>query len=299
MAQDVTALAKIQAHINLFASAMSAAQKKSDEEIAELKTSNATLQKKIDDEEKKPRPNTQLIQDWKDQVQKNAIETKKKVANQAAADWQVQLDQLRAAQGVLGDMLSKAQSIVKTVFFPAETKLEALGATIGKSPASRSSFPIDDLLGNDKNDQQEVFTLNAVNYLTDSVKIFISSPAADPYSQALIKSTSTIGSGASLDMASGWSWARSCGHQPVLWRCEMTEPRFRRFADKVVNSISRRTRIDRYKARDARTPLPLERGSAALSPSPTYNSAALDLVVRKVMAPWSRWFLDLGQICPP
>jgi hypothetical protein len=33
-----------------------------------------------------------------------------------------------------------------------------------------------------------VFTLNAVNYLTDPVKIFIASAATDPYSQTLADS---------------------------------------------------------------------------------------------------------------
>jgi hypothetical protein len=35
------------------------------------------------------------------------------------------------------------------------------------------------LADKDKNDQQEVFTLNAVNYLTDPVKIFVASAATD------------------------------------------------------------------------------------------------------------------------
>ena len=60
----------------------------------------------------------------------------------------------------MSDKLTKAQTLVKTVLFPAEAKLQALVTAIGNPPASPSSFDINDLLGNDKNDQQEVFTLN-------------------------------------------------------------------------------------------------------------------------------------------
>jgi hypothetical protein len=85
-------------------------------------------------------------------------------------------------------MLTKAQSVVKTVLFPAQIKLQARVTAIGNTPVSSGSFTITDLLSKDKNDQQEVFTLNAVNYLTDPVKTFIASAATDPYSQALADS---------------------------------------------------------------------------------------------------------------
>jgi hypothetical protein len=42
---DATELAIIQADIDLFTSGMAAAQKKSDDDVADLKTSNANLQK--------------------------------------------------------------------------------------------------------------------------------------------------------------------------------------------------------------------------------------------------------------
>jgi hypothetical protein len=190
MANDTTALAMIQADIDQFSNGMAAEQKKSDGEIADLKTSNANLQKKIDEEEKKRRPDTRLIQKWKDTIksQEHDIETKKADAQKAAVGWQVQFDQLKAGQTVLTDMLTKAQSVVKTVLFPAQIKLQALVTAIGKTPVSPGSFTITDLLSKEKNDQQEVFTLNAVNYLTDPVKIFIASAATDPYSQALADS---------------------------------------------------------------------------------------------------------------
>ena len=190
LATATTELAKIQADVDLFSSGMTAAQKKSDEEIADLKTSNAALQKKIEEEEKKHRPNTRLIQKWKDTIksEENDIGTKKTDASQAAADWLVQFDQLKSGQTVLIDMLTKAQTLVKTVLFPAQIKLQALVTAINNEPVSRRSFPITDLLTKDKNDQQEVFTLNAVNYLTDPVKIFIAPPAADQYSQKLADS---------------------------------------------------------------------------------------------------------------
>jgi hypothetical protein len=190
MADDATELAMIQADIDLFTSGIAAAQKKSDDDIADLKTSNVNLQKKIDEEEKKRRPDTRLIQRLNDTIasQQHDIETKKTDANQAAAGWQVQLDQLKAGQGALTDMLTKAQTVVKTVFFPAETKLRALATTISSPAVSSGPFPITDLLNKDKNDQQEVFTLNAVNDLTDPLKIFIASAATDPYSQTLADS---------------------------------------------------------------------------------------------------------------
>ena len=160
MANDTTALAMIQADIDQFSNGMAAEQKKSDGEIADLKTSNANLQKKIDEEEKKRRPDTRLIQKWKDTIksQEHDIETKKADAQKAAVGWQVQFDQLKAGQTVLTDMLTKAQSVVKTVLFPAQIKLQALVTAIGKTPVSPGSFTITDLLSKEKNDQQEVFT---------------------------------------------------------------------------------------------------------------------------------------------
>ena len=179
----------IQADVDLFSSGMTASQKKSDEEIADLKTSNAALQKKIEEEEKKARPDKKAIQDWKDKiVPQHTIEEKKQEALHAVAGWQVQFDQLKSSQSVLGDMLTKAQTIVKTVLFPAETKLRALGTAVGKPKTFSGPFEIQDLLRKDKNDQQEVFTLNAVNSLTDPVKIFVASAATDPYSQTLTDS---------------------------------------------------------------------------------------------------------------
>jgi hypothetical protein len=90
------------------------------------------------------------------------------------------MDQLKAGQGVLTDKLTKAQTFVKTVLFPAETKLQTLITAIQNPAVFAGPFTINDLLNKDKNDQQEVFTLNAVNYLTDPVKIFIASAATDP-----------------------------------------------------------------------------------------------------------------------
>lgn len=193
IAEDVTALAIIQAHIDRFAIGMAASQKKVEDEIAGLKTSNADLQKRIDEEGRKPRPDNGKIKQWTDIIksQKQEIEKKQTDADRNAADWQVQFDQLKSSQSVLGDMLNKAQTIVKTVLFPAETKLQNLVNALGSPTVFSGPFTITDLLKNDKNDQQEVFTLNAVNYLTDPVKIFIASAATDPYSQKLADSIVT------------------------------------------------------------------------------------------------------------
>ena len=73
-------------------------------------------------------------------------------------------------------------------YFPAETKLQTLIAAITNPAHFAGPFTITDLLNKDKNDQQEMFTLNAVNDLTDPVKIFIASAATDPYSQMLADS---------------------------------------------------------------------------------------------------------------
>jgi hypothetical protein len=190
LADDTTALAKIQAKVDQFSSGMAAEQKKSDEEIANLKTSIANLQKQIEDERKRPHPDAKLIKNLNEQIaaKQKDIKKNKEDAQKAAADWLVQFDQLKSGQTVLIDMLTKAQTLVKTVLFPAQIKLQPLVTAINHKPASRDSFSITDLLKNDKNDQQEVFTLNALNYLTDPVKIFIASAATDPYSQALADS---------------------------------------------------------------------------------------------------------------
>jgi hypothetical protein len=189
MAQDATTLVSIQADIDQFSSGVTAAQKKSDKDIAGLETSNASLQKQIDEEEKKRQPDIRLIQSLKDKIasQQHSREVKEKDAH----GLQLHLGQLKAAQGVLTDKLSSAQTLVKTVLFPAETKLHHLVkamSAIKNPPAYSGPFKITDLLSEDKNDQQEVFTLNAVNSLTDPVKIFIASAATDPYSQALADS---------------------------------------------------------------------------------------------------------------
>jgi hypothetical protein len=187
---DSKQLAEIQADIDIFASGMAAAQKEFDDQIADLKTSIANLQKQIEEEQKKPHPDAKLIKNLNDQVsaKQSDIERNKEDANQIAAGWQVQLDQLKAGQGVLTDKLTKAQTFVKTVLFPAETKLQTLITAIQNPAVFAGPFTINDLLHKDKNDQQEVFTLNAVNYLTDPVKIFIASAATDPYSQTLTDS---------------------------------------------------------------------------------------------------------------
>jgi hypothetical protein len=187
---DSKELPGIQADIDMFASGMAAAQKESDDQIAALKTSIANLQKQIEEEQKKLHPDAKLIKNLNDQVaaKQSDIERNREDANQAAAGWQLQLDQLKAGQGVLTDKLTKAQTFVKTVLFPAETKLQTLITAIQNPAVFAGPFTINDLLDKDKNDQQEVFTLNAVNYLTDPVKIFIASAATDPFSQTLTDS---------------------------------------------------------------------------------------------------------------
>jgi len=187
---DAHKLAEIQADIDIFASGMAVAQKEFDEQVADLKTSIADLQKQIEEEKKKQHPDAKLIKNLNDKVasKQSDIEKVKKDGNQLVAGWQVQLDQLKSSQGVLSDKLTKAQTFVKTVLFPAETKLQTLITAIQTPAVFVGPFTINDLLDKDKNDQQEVFTLNAVNYLTDPVKIFIASAATDPYSQALADS---------------------------------------------------------------------------------------------------------------
>jgi hypothetical protein len=187
---DSRELASIQADIDMFASGMAAAQKEFDDQIAGLKTSIANLQKQIDDEQKKPHPDAKLIKNLNDQIasKQSDIAKNKEDANQAATAWQAQLEQLKAGQGVLTDKLTKAQTLVKTVLFPAETKLQTLSTAIQQAAVFAGPFTISDLLNKDKNDQQEVFTLNAVNDLTDPVKIFVASAAIDPYSQTLADS---------------------------------------------------------------------------------------------------------------
>jgi len=187
---DSKLLAAIQADIDMFASGMAAAQKESDDQIADLKTSIANLQKRIEEEQKKRHPDAGLIKKLNDQIaaKQSDIKKAKDDANQAAAGWQAQLDQLKASQGALSDKLTKAQTLVKTVLFPAEIKLQTLITAIKTPTVFAGPFKIGDLLKNDKNDQQEVFTLNAINYLTDPVKIFIASAATDPYSQTLADS---------------------------------------------------------------------------------------------------------------
>jgi hypothetical protein len=190
IAQDATTLATIQADIDIFTSAMATAQKASDEKIADLKTSNANLQKKLDEEKKKLHPDAQLIKTLNNQIasQQNIIHDEMEKAKEAAVNSQKQLEQLKSNQSALSDKLTKAQTLIKTVLFPAEIKLQHLVAAISSPPVSSDSFPITDLLNKDKNDQGEVFTLNAVNYLTDPVKIFIASAATDRYSQTLADS---------------------------------------------------------------------------------------------------------------
>jgi len=187
---DSKLLAAIQADIDMFASGMAAAQKESDDQIADLKTSIANLQKRLEEEQKKRHPDAGLIKKLNDQIaaKQSDIKKAKDDANQAAAGWQAQLDQLKASQGALSDKLTKAQTLVKTVLFPAEIKLQTLITAIKTPTVFAGPFKIGDLLKNDKNDQQEVFTLNAINYLTDPVKIFIASAATDPYSQTLADS---------------------------------------------------------------------------------------------------------------
>jgi hypothetical protein len=183
-------LVDIQADIDIFKNNLALAQKASDDQVTELKALIADLKKKIEQEEKKPHLNPRLIQSLKDQIpiQQRKIDDLKAAAAQSSPIAQRQIDALNASQGVLTDKLTKAQTIVKTVLFPAETKLQTLINSIGKPPASSTTFPIPDLLRKDKNDEQEVFTLNAVNYLTDPVKISIASAATDPYSQTLADS---------------------------------------------------------------------------------------------------------------
>lgn len=190
IAQDATKLAAIQADIDIFTSAMAAAQKASDDKIADLKTSNTNLQKRIDEEKKKRHPDAELIKTLNEQItsQQNMIHDEMEKAKEAAANSQRQFEQLKSNQSALSDKLTKAQTLIKTVLFPAQSKLQALIAAIRRLPNSPTSFTITDLLPKDKNDQQEVFTLNAVNYLTDPVKIFIASAATDPYSQTLADS---------------------------------------------------------------------------------------------------------------
>jgi hypothetical protein len=183
-------LVDIQGDIDIFKNNVALAQKASDDQVTELKAAIADLKKKIEQEEKKPRPDRRLIQSLKDQIpiQQHKIDDLKAAAAQSSPIAQRQIDALTASQGVLTDKLTKAQTIVKTVLFPAETKLQTLINSIGKPPASSTTFTIPDLLRGDKNDEQEVFTLNAVNYLTDPVKISIASATTDPYSQALADS---------------------------------------------------------------------------------------------------------------
>jgi hypothetical protein len=187
---DSKQLAEIQADIDIFASGMTTGQKQFDDQTTDLKTSIANLQKRIDEEQKKPHPDAKLIKNLDDQIaaKQSDLQNNKENANQVAAGWQVELDQLRAGQSVLNDKLNKAQTYVKTVLFPAETKLQTLSTAIQNSAVFAGPFTINDLLNKDKNDQQEVYTLNAVNYLTDPVKIFIASAATDPYSQTLADS---------------------------------------------------------------------------------------------------------------
>src|SRR5262249_33989508 len=85
IAQDATKLAAIQADIDIFTSAMTAAQKASDDKIADLKTSNANLQKKIDEEKKKRHPDAQLIKALNDQIasQQNMIHDEMERAKEA------------------------------------------------------------------------------------------------------------------------------------------------------------------------------------------------------------------------
>jgi hypothetical protein len=184
---DSNRLAEIQADIDIFASGMALAQKEFDEQVANLKTSIAELQKQIDEEKKKPHPDANLIKKLNDKVasKQSDIERAKEDGNKLAAGWQVQFEKLKSRQGVLSDSLTKAQTFVKTVLFPAETKLQTLITAIQPPAVFGGPFTINDLLIKDKNDQGEVFTLNAVNYLTDAVKIFVASAATDPYSQAL------------------------------------------------------------------------------------------------------------------
>ena len=169
---------------------MAVGQKQFDDQTSELKTSIANLQKQIEEEHKKPRPDPTRIKDLNDQFagKQSDLQKNKEKANEMAAAWQAELDQLKASQGVLNDKLTKAQTLVKTVFFPAESKLQKLNAAVQNPVAFAGPFTINDLLNKDKNDQQEVFTLNAVNDLTDPVKIFIASAATDPYSQKLADS---------------------------------------------------------------------------------------------------------------
>lgn len=182
--------AAIQADIDMFASGMAAAQKESDDQVANLKISIANLQKQIEDEQKKLHPNPKRTKNLKDELaaKQSDLQKNKENANQMAAGWQVELDQLRAGQSVVSDELAKAQTLVKTILFPAEIKLQTLNIAIRTPAVFAGPFTINDLLNKDKNDQQEVFTLNAVNDLTDPVKIFIASVATDPYSQTLADS---------------------------------------------------------------------------------------------------------------
>jgi hypothetical protein len=191
---DATALAMVQADIDTFATGMAASQKTFDDDIADRKSAVAELQKKIAEEQKKRHPDTALIDKLKAEVdgKKSDILKEKQDAIQAAAHSQVDFDRLKANQAVLADALAKAQTLAKTVLFPAEIKLQALSDAIASVPVSSADqFKITDALRKDKNDQQEVFTLNAVNDLTDPVKKFIASAAADPFSQALTDSIVT------------------------------------------------------------------------------------------------------------
>lgn len=183
-------LVDIQAHIDIFKNSKAAAQKASDDQISELKTSISNLNKQLAAEQKKLHPVLKTIQDLTNQIQEqtNHMNDLKESAAESAPVTARQIEGLTAAQSALSDKLTKAQTLVKTVLFPAETKLQALIAKVKMKPVSPSLFKIKDLLFKDKNDQQEVFTLNAVNYLTDPVKIFVAPAATDPFSQSLADS---------------------------------------------------------------------------------------------------------------
>jgi len=187
---DSKLLASIQADIDIFATGMTAAQKEFDDQLGDLKASIVNLRKKLEDEQKKRRPDAKLIAALNDQItsKQNQIQANKADASKIEAGWEAQLDQLKSSQATLADKLTKAQTLVKTVLFPAEIKLQTLTSAIKAPAAFAGPFTVTDLLPRDKNDQQEVFTLNAVNYLTDPLRVFIASAATDPYSQALADS---------------------------------------------------------------------------------------------------------------
>jgi hypothetical protein len=183
------ALLHIQLEIEMMGSAIDAQNKDAAAAIAAAKKSR-------DDEAAKPHPDATVLTRLNQQV----IDLTR-AALSAATVSQSETDTLKANQGELTDKLTKAKTLVSTVWKPVTEKLGALIAATSTIPAIQapsgpglSSFPsedlpnIKDLLRSDKNDQQQVYTLNEVNVLADPVKVFLAAPAADQFNQMVTDS---------------------------------------------------------------------------------------------------------------